>query len=148
VVNPFDSEGNLKIDPMIFLQGVIDEQIEVLDLAAAGGLDFGIATLGNAVVEIAHLQIERAHATLVVMIAADDTWEPVEGDDQVRVHVYVTHPDGEADLTDVMVPEGVTDEQAQALVAEEIEGLLIHGDVVTLNYEDEFGPFAEFTVPS
>jgi len=146
-MTPFDADGNLQIDPMIFLQAVIDEQIEVLDLAGAGGLDFGIATLGDAVVEIAHMQIDRAYATLVVLIAEDDTWEPAEGDDQIRVHVYVTHPDGEADMTDVMVPPAATTDEVQTLVAEELAGLLITGDVVTLNYEDEFAPFAEFTAP-
>jgi len=144
-MTPFDADGNLQIDPMIFLQAVIDEQIEVLDLAGAGGLDFGIATLGDAVVEIAHMQIDRAYATLVVLIAEDDTWEPVE--EMVRVHVYVTHSDDEADMTDVMVPASATSEEAQRLVAEEIGGLLISGDVVTLNYEGQFGPFAEFTAP-
>jgi len=63
------------------------------------------------------------------------------------VHVYVTHPDGEADMTEVMVPESATPEQAQALVTEEIGGLLIPDDVVALNYEDQFAPFAEFTTP-
>jgi hypothetical protein len=76
---PFDAEDNLDIDPMLFMQGVIDQQLEVLDMAKTGGLAFAsMPSLGDGVADIARKQLERAQLVLDAMVAEDLTWSSSE----------------------------------------------------------------------
>jgi len=65
----------------------------------------------------------------------------------VRVHVYVAHPDGEADITDVVLPEETETEKVRDLVTAEYGHLFVPGDVIDLTIEGHFAPFDSFTVP-
>lgn len=65
---------HLDIDPMLFLDAVVEQQLEVL--AAVKSDLFGIAGLGDGVAEIAQRELDRAQTALDNLIAEDDTWRP------------------------------------------------------------------------
>ena len=76
----FDGEGNVDIDQMLFMQAVIDQQVEVLDMFSTGSEMFGagMGTIGEGVADIARTQLERATHTLTMLIAEDLTWSSSE----------------------------------------------------------------------
>ena len=65
--------------------------------------------------------------------------------DEVTVHLYVTHPDGEADLADVTLPGDTDLAEVRAHVIEQWGGNFIPGDVIDLTIEGHFAPFDSFT---
>jgi len=114
-MSTFDADGNLDIDPMIFLQAVIDEQIEVIDMSATMAGFFGpeIPHVSEGVIEIARTQIARAQATLDILIAEDDTWSSsewcemeFEGNDTDGTEWYRCKIHGRMVLGDAYVWEG------------------------------------------
>jgi hypothetical protein len=68
------------IDPMLFLQTALDDQVEIaLGLPEMGGMMFGVADeMFAGVAEIAHEKAAEAQAQLDALIEADETWKPVE----------------------------------------------------------------------
>jgi hypothetical protein len=70
---------DVEIDPMMFLQAVIDDQVEVLGMAKSGALAFGsVPSLADGVADLARGQIEKAQDALDKMIAEDFTWSSSE----------------------------------------------------------------------
>lgn len=63
----------------------------------------------------------------------------------ITVHVYVTHPDGEADITDLTLPEETETDAVRALAVAEHGHLFVPGDVIDLTIEGDFAPFDSFT---
>ena len=60
---------NISIDAMLFLQAVIDEQVELVeDLTSMGEMFAGVA-------EVGYEKIAEAQAGLDRMIEADGTWQ-------------------------------------------------------------------------
>jgi len=63
----------------------------------------------------------------------------------VTVHLYVTHPDGEADMADLVLPEETDTEKVRDLAVAEYGHLFVTGDVIDLTIEGHFAPFDSFT---
>jgi hypothetical protein len=63
----------------------------------------------------------------------------------VTVHLNVTHPDGEYDLADLVLPEETETEKVRDLAIAEYGHLFVPGDVIDLTIEGQFAPFDSFT---
>jgi hypothetical protein len=64
----------------------------------------------------------------------------------VTVHLYVTHPDGEGDMADLVLPEETETGKVRDLATAEYGHLFVPGDVIDLTIEGHTAPFDSFTV--
>jgi hypothetical protein len=72
-------EIHLVVDPMLYLAGFIEDNLETIDHLKTSGDIFGAPEFAGAVAEVGHDAIAHAHEQLEAMIAADKTWQPAYG---------------------------------------------------------------------
>ena len=81
---------NIDIDPMLFMQIVVDDHLALIDdLERAGALEDlmpGMGALAGGVADVGREKVAEAQLHLDTLIAYDSTWEPCYGTDCVMVY--------------------------------------------------------------
>ena len=71
---------DLDVDPMLFLQMVVDDQLALVDTLSIAGDPFasipGMSSLTDGVADVARRKIAEAQADLDRLIAEDTSWRP------------------------------------------------------------------------
>jgi hypothetical protein len=77
-----DDEVHIDIDPMLFMQAVVDDQLVLIDSIKAAGEGFGgmpgLGSLADGVVEVGREKVAEAQEHLDQLIAEDPTWSSSE----------------------------------------------------------------------
>jgi hypothetical protein len=92
---------HIDIDPMLFMQIVIDDHLALIDdLAQAGALEDlmpGMGGLADGVAEVGREKVAEAQTHLDMLVTADPTWEPCYG-----TWCEMTYEDTDPEVGDIL----------------------------------------------
>jgi len=89
---------DLDIDPMLFMQLVVDDHLELIDSITSAGAAFGpvpgMGSLADGVAEVGREKLAEAQAHLDMLVATDPTWKPAYGTECEMVYDGTDPEDG------------------------------------------------------
>jgi hypothetical protein len=88
-----DDLFNIDIDPMLFMQMVVDDHLALIEDLERAGDSFGpmlgmpgLTGMAQSVAEVGREKVAEAQAHLDTLVAADPTWQPCYGTDCIMIH--------------------------------------------------------------
>jgi hypothetical protein len=95
---------DLDIDPMLFMQMVVDDHLALIDDLERAGDSFGpmigmpgMGALADSVAAVGREKVAEAQTHLDLLVAADPTWEPCYG-----TWCEMVHEDTDPELGDIL----------------------------------------------
>jgi hypothetical protein len=80
------SDAHIEIDPLLFMQAVVDDHLELIESIEDAGAAFGpmigmpgMDALAGSVADVGREKVTEAQEHLDMLVATDPTWEPCYG---------------------------------------------------------------------